>query len=303
MFSLQIRKILFIIGAGCLLFPTIARSQPDSLRSQIAEISRLAGGKIGVAVFALEDGDLLTQNGKAHFAMQSVFKFPLAMYVLHLVDSGKLSLESLIHVTKRDLHEDTWSPLRDKFPKGNVDVSIRDLLEYSVMTSDNNATDILFRVIKGPRQVEKYMRLLGIEAMTIVRTEAEMHATWSVQFQNWCTPVAMLQLLQLFYERKSLSTQSSDLLWKLMTEATSGPKRIKGLLPEGTPVAHKTGTSGSNGHGLYAATNDVGIVTLPNGKHVAIVVYLSMSKLEIDAREAVIAKIAKAAWDYYVPSH
>jgi beta-lactamase class A len=300
---MHLRKSLFIGVVAFVLLPMIAIAQVDSLRSPIATISQAAGGKIGVAVLGLESGDTFSQNGTGHFVMQSVFKFPLAFYVLHLVDSGKLSLDSMIHVTRRDLPEDTYSPLRDKYPKRNINISIRDLLSYSVSQSDNNATDILFRVIKGPIKVQNYIRSLGIKDIAIVRTEAEMHGPWSVQFQNWCEPVAMIALLKVFFERKYLSPQSSDLLWKLMTETTTGERRIKGLLPEGTSVAHKTGTSGSNGKGLYAALNDVGIVTLPNGKHFAIVVYVSMSKLDIDARETVIAKIAKAVWDYYVNAH
>ena len=109
----------------------------------------------------------------------------------------------------------------------------------------------------------------------------------------------MSELLRIFYERKHLSASSSDLLWKLMTESENSPKRIRGLLPESAVVAHKTGTSNTNNKGINAATNDVGIVTLPNGKHFSIVVYVSMSKEKLDAREAVIAKIAKAALDYF----
>ncbi|MBA4057716.1 MAG: hypothetical protein C0490_23580, partial [Marivirga sp.] len=77
-------------------------------------------------------------------------------------------------------------------------------------------------------------------------------------------------------------------------------KRIKGLLPAGTKVAHKTGTSGSNKEGLTAAVNDVGIVTLPNGKQYAIVVYVSNSTKDGTTLEGIIAEISEIAWDYFV---
>jgi beta-lactamase class A len=83
---------------------------------------------------------------------------------------------------------------------------------------------------------------------------------------------------------------------KVLTESTPGAKRLKGLLPAGTAVAHKTGTSGTQG-GLTAATNDIGLLTLPNGKHVAIAVFVSDSPTDEATREAVIAKIARAVWD------
>ena len=81
-----------------------------------------------------------------------------------------------------------------------------------------------------------------------------------------------------------------------MTETTTGLKRIKGLLPDGTVVVHKTGTS-STVNGVMAATNDVGLVTLPNGRHIAIAVFVSDSPANDVIREEVIAKVAKAAWD------
>ena len=83
-----------------------------------------------------------------------------------------------------------------------------------------------------------------------------------------------------------------------MVETTTGPKRLKGLLPEGTTVAHKTGSSGKY-EGLSAAVNDVGIMILPNGQHVAIAVFVSNSKADDEVSEKVIAEIAKAVFDYY----
>jgi beta-lactamase class A len=297
--SIIVNRYALLAVLGLSLISENAFSQKEALRSEIEKIAKTAGGKVGVSLASLEGDDTLTINGQAHFPMQSVYKFPLAMAVLHAVDNGKLSLDQKIHLNKKDLHEDTWSPMRDSFPKGNVDVTLRDLLYYSVTYSDNNACDILFRVIGGPAKVQEYLRSLSIKNIDVATTEQDMHDSWNAQFHNWCEPVAMTELLKIFYERKHLAASSSDLLWKLMTESENSPKRIRGLLPESVIVAHKTGTSNTNDKGVNAATNDVGIVTMPNGKHFSIVVYVSMSKKNLDTREAVIAKIAKAAWDYY----
>jgi beta-lactamase class A len=48
---------------------------------------------------------------------------------------------------------------------------------------------------------------------------------------------------------------------------------------------------------VTAATNDVGLVTLPNGGHLALAVFVSDSRANDAVREEVIAKVAKAAWD------
>jgi beta-lactamase class A len=83
-----------------------------------------------------------------------------------------------------------------------------------------------------------------------------------------------------------------------MIESTPGAKRLKGLLPAGAVVAHKTGTSGAQ-KGITAATNDIGIITLPNGKHLAIAVFVSDSPADEATREGVIAKVAQAVWDKF----
>jgi beta-lactamase class A len=274
-------------------------AEGDSLRSDIERIAKAAKGKVGVAIMSLEDDDTLSVLGRNHFPMQSVYKFPLAMFVLHLVDSGKFSLDQKIHVSRKDLPDDTWSPLREQYPAGNIDITIMDLLKYSVSKSDNNATDILFRTVGGPKKVQNYIRSIGIKGIAIAKTEQQMHDSWNAQFKNWCEPLAMADLLRVFYRSNYLSFESTDFLMKLMTESENSPKRIRSLLPPETVVAHKTGTSNTNPAGVNAATNDVGIVTLPDGRHFIIVVYISMSTNTLESRESSIAQISRAAWDYY----
>jgi beta-lactamase class A len=95
----------------------------------------------------------------------------------------------------------------------------------------------------------------------------------------------------------SLSRESQALLLKLMTEAIPGAKRLKGELPAGTVVAHKTGTGGTR-NGITSATNDIGIITLPDGRHLAVAAFVSDSSAAEATRESVIARVAKAAWDW-----
>jgi beta-lactamase class A len=282
------------------LIPISVQAQQDSvLRKQIEEIAKPVKGIVGVSILGIENRDTLTLNGNARLVMHSVFKFPIALTVLHLIDTGKLSLNQMVHIAKRDLLKDTNSPLRDKFPKGDVDVSVSDLLSYMVSQSDNNACDILLKLIDGPPRVQAYMLQLHIRGIAVRASEADMASSWELQYVNWCKPKEMTMLLDQFYAGKILSKSSTDFLYKLMTETSTGPKRLKGLLPAGAIVAHKTGTSPTDAEGLTPATNDVGIITLPNGKHIAIAVFVCNSTNDEQTREGVIAKIATAAWDYY----
>jgi hypothetical protein len=78
-----------------------------------------------------------------------------------------------------------------------------------------------------------------------------------------------------------------------MTASPSGPKRLRGLLPEGTSVAHKAGTSGYENR-MAAATNDVGLVTLPDGRRLALAVLVTDAHANQTSVEHAMAAITRA---------
>jgi beta-lactamase class A len=143
------------------------------------------------------------------------------------------------------------------------------------------------------------MHSAGISNISVKATEAQMKTEWPVQYTNWCEPAGMLRLLRLFYNGSLLSKGSNAFLMKIMLETDTGPNRIKGQLPVKTSVAHKTGTSDTNEQGLRAATNDVGIITLPDGRHYALAVFVSDYYGPVSKGEHLIANISRIVWDYY----
>jgi beta-lactamase class A len=295
----QIQSRFLILTVMICLLSFGASGETDSLRTKINRIIASAKGRVGVAVIGLKENDTLTFNGTGKFPMFSVFKFPIALAVLDKVDKGKLLLTQKVNVRKKDLPPNTWSPLRDKYPRGNKNITIDELLINTVSLSDNNGADILLRLLGGPDSVNQYIQSLGIHDVVIAVTEQQMASSEGRYLSNWSTPFAMTELLRMFYAGKILSPGSTGYLWKLMVNAGRGRGRIKGLLPEGTVVAHKPGTSGMY-NGISIATNDVGIVMLPNGKNFAIAAFVAEAPAEEDACEAVIARISRAVWEYYL---
>jgi beta-lactamase class A len=137
-----------------------------------------------------------------------------------------------------------------------------------------------------------------LELLSRSRTGEEQAANvraFNTDPRDNATPAAMATLLTRIWKREILSPESSQLLLDIMYRCQTGEKRIKGLLPPGTRVAHKTGTIGET-------TNDVGIIDLPGDKgHVLTLVYIKESKLgSAEAMEPVIAQIARAIHDYFV---
>lgn len=270
------------------------------LQAQFAQIAQQAHGRAGAAALLVETGETVALNANERYPMQSVYKFPIAMAVLHQVDEGKLRLDQAILLQKSEyVGPAQHSPLRDKYPQGGVNVTVRELLDYTVSESDGSACDILLKLIGGPERANAFVRTLGIRDIVIASTEKEIGRDVSVQYRNYATPSAAVQLLRAFQESRGISTPSQELLRSMMIHTETGLHRLKGNLPPGTEVAHKTGTSGTT-EGLTAATNDIGLITLPDGRHLAVAVFVSDSRANEHTREAVIAGIARAAWDHWV---
>jgi beta-lactamase class A len=112
------------------------------------------------------------------------------------------------------------------------------------------------------------------------------------------TPNGTVQLLARLFRRELLSKSSTACLIETLKATTTFPTRLKGLLPPGTVVAHKTGSAGPV-NGLATATNDSGVIFLSNGRQLAVSVYIKASTLSDAARDSIIARIAGAAFDYY----
>jgi beta-lactamase class A len=271
-------------------------SAQTSLHQQIATLAARAKGRVSVACslpgVALDCGF----HADAHVPMQSVFKFPLAIAVLQQVESGKLSLDQPVRFLPSDRYRGTHSPLQDAHPDANIDVPLRELLHLSVSFSDNVATDILLRLIGGPAAVQRSLNGLGFPQLHVRDSEAAMHDNEQLQYRNDTTPLAMAGLLRRVADRSPLTPEHTALLEEWMQDPVASPKRIRGELPTGTVVAHKSGSSGTE-KGMTAATNDVGLITLPDGRRLAIAIFITNSPKDTAALEPVIASIAKAVYD------
>lgn len=297
---------LFLIPALVALVLT-APAQDQMLRDSLKIIAADAKGTVGVALELADPpaspaDHFIGLNEQRHFPMQSVYKFPLAICVLHKVDRGELSLDQKLHIGKKDWGK-LYSPLRDQYNAAEVDLSLREILAATVTKSDNVGCDVLFRLLGGPANVQSFIRGLGVTDIAIATTEEDQSRSWDIQYRNWCTPAAMTRLLKLVYGRKAgLSEGATRLLLQMMEATTTGLMRIVHLLPAGITVAHKTGTSNTNPDGITAATNDVGIIDLPAPAkgHLLIAVFVSDAAADEDTRERVIARIARLAYNFYV---
>ncbi len=303
----SLAALLSLMGVFCLLglTPSLVHSQPAAasaaasrarLRAEMANIAQATHGPVGAAACIVEGGPVVSLHGEQRFPMQSVYKLPIAVAILHQVDLGRLSLNQPLRIRQSDLVPPSrGSPIRDKYPHGTT-MTVSQLLQAMMSVSDGTASDVLLTRAGGPERVTAYLHSLGVHGIVVATSERAMAQNEQVQYRNWATPKGMVGLLCALQLGQGLSAPSRRLLLGLMVGSTTGPDRIKGLLPLGTVVAHKTGASGTV-NGLTRATNDVGLITLPDGRHLAVAVFVSDTRVNDTVQASVIAKIARAAWD------
>lgn len=288
------KKLLFLFSAIVVAFPMF--SQNEVLRNKIQKIIQGKDATVGVALI-VDGKDTLTINNNFRYPTQSVYKFHLALAVLDYLNKNNLTLDHQLYVKKGDLLPNTHSPLRDDYPQGEMYLSVADIIRYTVSKSDNNGCDILFRLVGGTAAVDRYIRGLGLSEFAIAATEEEMHGPWEVQYTNWSTPYTAAQALEIFRTQDILPQPFHNFLWDTLAGTITGGNKIKALLPEGTFVAHKTGSSFRNAEGLKAAENDIAIIQLPDGRYYSLVVFVADSMESNDVNCGIIAQISKAVYD------
>lgn len=274
-------------------------AQVEDLDKTIREITQTQDATIGVAV-VFDDSTTYTLNNESRYPTLSVYKFHLALAVLDYLNRNNLPLSTEIFVPESDLLPDTYSPLRDEKLIGNFNISIKELLEYSISRSDNNACDILFKYIGGTDVVNQYIKGLGFENISIAATEEVMHKKTENQYLNWTSPLASTQLLTYFLNKNLFSDVYKDFLIEALIKTSTGKDKLKALLPPDLVVGHKTGSSSRNEFGVKVAENDLGFVSLPNGKRYSIGVFIMDSKEDDKTNSATIAKISRAVYDFYL---
>ena len=269
-------------------------SQISTIKDKISKIISNKNAEIGIAVLDLNSNESVVINGEKHYPMQSVFKFPIVLKVLNDVDNDKIKLSDSIFISSAELKKQTWSTIQEKYPNGNVQIALSDIIYYTIALSDNIGCDVLLKNYGGASAVNRYLKSIGIENMTIKRNEAEQHSKPDTQYDNWSTPNEAINLLTMFYRNSLLKPATQRFLWQTMTKTSTGS--IKQQLPKDITVAHKTGSAPNVKNGT-AVNNDIGIMVLPHKKAVAYAIFLKDSKETSDVNYSIIAEIGKVIAD------
>lgn len=276
-----------------LSFNTYCSSKTTELQEKIEQLIKNKKANFGIAV-KFNDKNICNINGNEKFPLMSVFKLHQAAYILY---NESNNINDTLFISNDMLNKQTYSPLRDKHPNGNFNISIKDIIEYSVCKSDNNASNILFSLYGGSKPVHEYIATLGCNNTQIKWTEDDMHSEIYRCYENYTTPNDAIILLEKIANEKV----NKNILWlnEIIGKVKTGENRLaKPLIKTNTSIHHKTGTGFIKSDGTITAINDIGYVKLANGNLYYIAVLCSDSKLTSKETEDIIAEISSLTYQY-----
>ncbi len=279
--------------------PQVVQSAPvyrDSFEAQLARVADGSQGRIGVSAIDLNSGRTYAVLGDQPFPMASTSKVAIAATFLEMVDNGRARLSDMyplmVPVPSRKFAGPV-APVR----AGDY-YTAEQLIDLSLTRSSNPATDALLAAVGGTAAVNSWMRRTGNTGMrldrdiaTLVRDDGAVNPATTIDERDSATPNAMVRLLSGLYQGRWLSPSSRHFLLATMERCQTGKRRIPGLMPEGTVIAHKTGT-------LSNTASDIGIINTPDGRAIAMAIYVTGQGGKPN-RDGRIAEIARAIYDGY----
>ena len=299
---------------------------PPEMAARIRTLGTSFDGQVGIAVMDLTNGWTVSWNGDDHFPQESVAKLWTVIAALDAADSGHLQVDEEARLTWDDLsvfHE----PIGDRIGRRGYKTFIAELVRAAIVDSDNAANDFLVRRLGGTRAVQDAIRRKGISGIAAGVQQRELQArmaglAWRPELdggerleaarsrldpsvreaamrryladpEDGASPLASVRALKALAEGKLLAPDSTERLIRLMHSTVHGEERLNGGLARGWTLAHKTGTGQHLGP-LHVGTNDIGILTAPDGRAYAAAVFEGSSTAPLIVREGLMRRVAEA---------
>lgn len=261
----------------------------------IRKIVRGMDAEVGVAV--LHKGRTYTVSNDAQYPLMSVFKFHVAVTALKKMEKEGIPLDRMVCIGPEQMETNTYSPLRDRYPCQEIQVTYREVIEYTIILSDNNTCDWLINFVGGIREVDSYIKSLGIDKLNLTETERTMHEDIMRCYNNWSTPLAVAELLKKIYTEGVLSDEHFGFLEKTMLACASGTDKLKAGLPADCLLGHKTGHSDRTAEGIKISDADAGVVYMPDGDKCYIAVIVKDSKESDKANAKIMSDIMHVVYE------
>lgn len=293
--KLLLTAVAAILLTACRQSTGVSSDYKAELKKELTAIADSAKGEIGIAL--IYDGDTLTVNNDAIYPMMSVFKLHQAVALCRMFEENGTSLDSVMTLRRSELDPDTWSPMLKDHTGEEISLPMRRLLEYTLIESDNNASNEMFVRLMPPAACDSVIAgIIPRGSFEIRFNEAEMQADHSQAYSNRTSPLGAAILIDRVFTDTLVGKDYQDFIKSALMRCQTGPDKISAALSEreDITIGHKTGSGYRDENGRLAASNDVAFITLPDGRHYSLAVFVKDFDGTDAEAAATIARISEA---------
>lgn len=293
--KLLLTAVAVILLTACRLSTGVSSDYKAELKKELTAIADSAKGDVGIAL--IYDGDTLTVNNDAIYPMMSVFKLHQAVALCRMFEENGTSLDSVMTLRRSELDPDTWSPMLKDHSDEEISLPMRRLLEYTLIESDNNASNEMFVRLMPPAACDSVIAgIIPRGSFEIRFNEAEMQADHSQAYSNRTSPLGAAILIDRVFTDTLVGKDYQDFIKSALMRCQTGPDKISAALSEreGITIGHKTGSGYRDDNDRLAASNDVAFITLPDGRHYSLAVFVKDFDGTDAEAAATIARISEA---------
>jgi beta-lactamase class A len=277
---------------------THAATDTDALRDSISAIISDVTGEIGVAAI-IDSKDTVTVNDIDKYALMSVFKMHQAVAICHSFDLKGTPLDTIIEIDRTSLNPDTWSPMLKEHDNEHFSTPVSELLRYTLMQSDNNASNLMFDRLVSVAETDSFIAtLIPRNSFRITERESDMQSDHSRSYNNHSSPLGVAMLVERLFTDSILSHEKQEFICETMRSCSTGTDRIAAPLinKDGITIAHKTGSGYINENGRLIAHNDAAYITLPDGTSYTLVILVKDFAGNEKQAAAIMARISDTVY-------
>lgn len=301
--------------------------RPEALQQELNRIAASFQGKVGIGVTQAGCDWVVGARQDEFFPQQSVSKLWVALSVLDAVDQGKVRLDQPLTLRPEDLVVFN-QPMRWRLlEEGSLTLPVHSLLENSLSLSDNLANDKLLWTVGGPDHVRNILKERGLGGIRFGPGERLLQSgiagvQWTPELalgnnfedarqrlpleqrqallaryvadpMDGATPAGISKALGQLAMGDLLSPANTQVMLDIMAHSRSGPRRLKGGVPAGWKVYHKTGT-GQELRGVATGYNDVAVFVAPDGTSYGVAVMIGETRQPIPVRMEMMQAVSRA---------
>ncbi|WP_375231883.1 class A beta-lactamase [Curtobacterium sp. MCPF17_003] len=262
---------------------SVAPSTDPATARVFAALEQRYDARLGVVAVDTGNGRTIAHRAGERFAFASTIKVFIAAAVLDA--SSDADLAAVVHYDRGDLLE--YAPVTSEHV--DTGMTVRELIDAALRSSDNTAANLLVERLGGPDAVERWLRGVGDRTTHVDRVEPDLNEATPGDRRDTTTPERFAADLRTVLLGDALDAADRRVLREAMLGNMTGDATIRAGVDPSWRVADKTGTAS------YGVRNDIAIVTPPGRAPIVLVVMTSRADPDAEPSDALVAAATRAA--------